>query len=250
LISISVLVAACGGGTGAETTAPETTGSGGGGEVERPEPTSTTSSVEEEETGSEAAEAASGGDAGNGECTITVTGDIEDTIIYPQSVFTFSSDYWASEEQKRDIVEFLGEDNVGGSYEDLVARGEPFVGWFLYNCVDPEDAGAGVIVLPTNETSSDQFPMGPGTYEVTGGLFDTTGPEATVITSFAVTTEEQFEPVPGSGELVISRWDTEALEGTIGFDAVESFAEGEAREVNVMVEFTVQCSPGFHGVCS
>ena len=187
--------------------------------------------------------------SGDGECTITVTGDLEETIVHPQSVFSFTTEYWATEEDLRDTVEFLGEDNAGGSYEELVARGEPIIGWFLYNCVDPDDLGTGVIVLPTNETTSDQFPMGPGTYEVSGGLFDTTGPAATVISSFSATAEEQFGPVPGSGELVISRWDLQALEGTVAFDAVEAFPEGDPRTVNVKVEFTVVCSPQIHSAC-
>jgi hypothetical protein len=192
---------------------------------------------------------AGGEEIEGGECTITVSGDVEDTIVYPQSVFTFTSDYWATEDELREIVEFMGEDNVGRSYDELVSRGEPIIGWFIYNCVDPDDPAGGVIVLPTNGTSPQQFPMGPGTYEVSGGLFDATGPVATVISNFGVSSEEQFDPVPGSGELTISRWDTEALEGTITFDGVESFAEGEPREINVMVEFTVMCSPVFHSAC-
>ena len=75
------------------------------------------------------------------------------------------------------------------------------------------------------------------------------GPAATAITNFGVSAEEQFDPVPASGELVITRCDTEALEGTLNFDGVESFAEDEPREITVKVEFTVTCSPQFHSIC-
>jgi hypothetical protein len=243
LISLSLVVAACGGATESETTGAAAS------DEESPVLTSTTIPAQEVETGSVTTHVVSGGETGGGECTITVTGGVEDTIVHAQSVFTFTSDHWTSEEDLRELVEFMGEDNVGGSYEEMVERGEPIVGWFLYNCVDPDDPSSGVIVYATNETGPDQFPMGPGTYEVSGGLFDAVGPVATVVSNFGVSAEEQFDPVPGSGELVISRWDTETLEGTIAFDGIESFAEGEPREINVMVEFTVICSPQFHSAC-
>jgi hypothetical protein len=249
LAVIAVVVAACGGGgdagaSGDSTTEPVIE------DEESTETTSTTIQSDDDDGGSDTSEAAAETSSGDGECTITVTGDLEETHVFPQSVFTFTSDHWATEDELREIIEFLGEDNTEGSYEELVARGEPIVGWFIYNCVDPDDLGKGVLVLPTNETTPDQFPMGPGTYEVTGGLFDATGTPGTVISSFGMDDEELFGTVDGSGELVISRWDTEALEGTVTFDAVEAFVEDEPREINVAVDFTVMCQPGFHSGCS
>lgn len=153
VIAIVFMVTACNGAT-TDTDGSSPSESSGGSQTSQTDDSlaggadTTEAATETTET---SAPVSGGGDGG--ECTINVSGDLEETIVYPQSAFTFASDYWASEEELREVIEFFGEDNSGGSYEEIVASGEPILGWFMFNCVDPDDPGSGVVVLPTNDTT-------------------------------------------------------------------------------------------------
>jgi hypothetical protein len=230
--AVALLLVACGGdGTGDDGTEPtsETTAPAGG------ETTTTTPDEDPPDSGG------GGGSGTGGECTITVTGDREDSWTFPQSQYTFLSDRWASEDELRETVEFLGEDAAGGTYDEIVARGEPILGWFFYNCVDPENLELGVLAYPTNATTGDDLPMGPGTYPISGGLLGADGPAGTMSASINLGDDTVFGLVEDSGEVVITHWDLERLEGTISFDAGELFTE-DGETISVHVEFTVVCS--------
>jgi hypothetical protein len=244
-LTVALVVSACGGDSSEPTDSSTTEESGAASDSTTATDAVSTTPADEQDEEQEQTETSGESNIDGLGCTITVTGDLEETIEYPDSQIL--SDYWSSEDELRDYVEFLGEDIAEGSYEELVARGEPIFGWFILTCFDPQDPGPGVQVFHTNATTSDQFPMGPGTYPVSGGLFDAVGPAGSVITNFALTVEEQFDPVPDSGEMVISRWDTSKLEGVITFDGVESLTEDAPRMVSVVVDFAFECAPTHTG---
>jgi len=245
-LTIALIASACGGDSGEPTASSPTGETSDAANPTSTMGTSTTSVDEAEEDPETTEETSSGSNTGGIGCAVTVSGDVDQTLDYPDSQFL--SDHWSSEEELRDYVEFLGEDIAEGTYDELVARGEPIVSWFLLTCFDPQDPGPGVQVFHTNATNRDQFPMEPATYPVSGGLFDANGPAGTVTTNLNLTLDDQFAPVPDSGEMVISRWDSSRLEGVLTFDGVETFPEGDARVVSVEVDFVFDCAPT-HTAC-
>lgn len=207
---------------------------------EEPQPDITTTVPPEEAPSDEAPEELA---ATAGSCTITITGDRDEVITYPQSFYSLTSDHWTSEDELRQLLELFESEE---SLEDIVARGEPAFTFFALNCVDPDEPGDGVVVTHTNATTRDQLPMGAANYPVSGGLFDADGPAATVIAAFSIG-EELYGTVEGSGALAITRWDLEKVEGRLTFDAVEIFAEGTPLEITVTVEFSFSCTAQFSG---
>lgn len=222
---VLLLGAACGGEAG--NTTPTTAGGGDNRAV-------TTTSVAEGNTSTTESEREVG------ECTITLTGDRTNTLTFPQSQFSLSTDYWLTDDELQGVLDFL-DDESGDTLEDYAARGEPVLAWLLLNCVDPDDLQSGVLVANTNDNTNDDFPMGPGTYPVSGGLFSADGPTRTVIANLGLG-EEIYGTVEGSGELVISRWDRDRLQGTLTFHASEAFAEGAPLEVDVRMVFDYRCT--------
>jgi hypothetical protein len=186
------------------------------------------------------------GETSPGTCTVVLTGDREETWTFPQAITSFSTDYWLSEEDLRETVEFLGEDITGGSYEDLVARGEAIITWLQVACSDPDNLIQGALVAPTNATRASDLPMGPGTYPISGGLFDADGPAGTMIADVTVNEDELYGTVAGSGALEITRWDLERIEGTYTFAARQAFAD-EPMEIDVAVTFSFGCASWFSG---
>jgi len=225
--TLATLVAACAGGT---TTAP-------------PGTTGTTGAA------TTAATAAPAGTKVAGECTITVTGDREETLTFAQSIYSFSSDHWIGEDELRGTVEALGEDIAGGSFEEITARGEPVITFFSVSCADPDNLIQGVTATHTNGTLVGAFPEAPGSYPITGGLFNAGGTPGTVIADFSYGDDELYRTIPDSGTLDITRWDSEAVEGSLSFSAEESFVEGNPRRVTVTVGFSFLCDGWFSG-CS
>lgn len=235
---VVILIGAGCGGDGGSTT-QQTDGGGGGNSgttTAQPAASTTVGSV-----GS-----GSGASADVGECTITLTGDRNDTFTFPQSQFSLSTDYWMTDDDLQGVLDFL-DDESGDTLEDYVARGEPVLAWLLLNCVDPDDLQYGLLVANTNDNTNDDFPMGPGTFPVSGGLFSADGPTGTVIASLGLG-EEIYGTVEGSGELVISRWDRDRLEGTVTFHATEAFSEGDPLEVDVRMVFDYRCAV-WHSIC-
>jgi hypothetical protein len=231
---LAVLAAACGGGTsspnsdgGATTVASQSTTSPESGDGATP---ATTTGV------------VAGGD--DGSCTVTTSGDRQDSWTFPQAVTSFSTDYWLSEENLRETVEFLGEDIAGGSYDELVARGEPIITLLSISCSDPDNLIQGVLVTPGNATRAADLPMGPGSYPISGGLFDAGEvPAGAMIADFSVNEDELYGTLPDSGSLEITRWDLDRIEGSVSFDARQSFVDTDPKQVSVAVEFSFRC-PG------
>lgn len=232
---LSLVVAACGGGGDpiADTAgaAPDT----------EPGAVVTTPVTTEATVGTVDAGAPAGGT-----CTITITGDREETWTFGQSVYSVASDHWMSEDELRGTVEALGTEIAGGTYEELVDRGDPIITFLSTGCVNPDDLIHGATVTHTNLTKSSDLPMGPGTYPIIGGFFDASGPAASVIAEFAVSADELYGTVAGSGSLEITHWDLDRIEGSLSFDAVESFVDAP-REITVSVTFSYECKGWFSG---
>lgn len=181
-----------------------------------------------------------------GECTIVVTGEREGTWTFPQSIYSISTDYWMSEDELRETVEFLGEDIAGGSYDELVERGEPVITFLSVGCSNADNLIEGGTVTHTNATLASDLPMGPGSYPIVGGFFDADGPASTVIGEFSLSNDEMYNTVGDSGSLEITKWDMGAIEGSFSFDAVEAFVD-DPREIRVTVEFSYVCPGWFTG---
>lgn len=115
-LTIAVIASACGGGSTEPTDTNPTAVSSDATTPTTPMSTTTVAELEgepDEETGTTEAPSAEGSNTGSSGCTIRVSGDVEETIEYPDSVFL--SDHWSSEEELREYVEFMGEDILEGT---------------------------------------------------------------------------------------------------------------------------------------
>ncbi|MCJ7781532.1 MAG: hypothetical protein MUQ27_11980 [Acidimicrobiia bacterium] len=150
-----------------------------------------------------------------------------------------ATDYWFSDEALREAVEELG-----GSYDEFVEKGEPlvsFLGIYCSESVDPMEPGQGVDVRATNATRAADLPMGPGSYAVVGGgtAMDD-GPAGTMVADVTVIDDEIYETIADSGSLEITRWDIQGIEGSFSFASREMFAENP-KEIEVTVQFLLVC---------
>lgn len=238
-LALTMVLIACGSETGVSVAAPGTT--------TQPAIATTAArqaAVDTTPAGQDAP--ASGNGGGDGECIVTVTGDREDTWTFAQSVYSVSTDHWMSEQELRDTVAALGEDVVGANYEELVAQGKPVVTFLSLSCVDPDQLLQGASVSHSDATTGADFPMGPGSYPITGGLLDGDLPAGTLFADFNVDSDELYGTVAGSGSLEITRWDMSRIEGSYAFDAVEAFVDSP-RQVRVSVTFSFACAGWFSG---
>jgi hypothetical protein len=197
-------------------------------------------------TDATAVPATGGDDVKRGSCTVTVTGDRAESWTFEQSVYSFSTDYWMDEEELRGTVEALGEEIAGGTYEEIVGRGEPIVTFLSISCANPDNLIEGAVVTHTNATHASDLPMGPGNYPISGGLLDAAGPAGTMTADFSVSNEELYQTVADSGTLTIAAWDHNRIEGSFAFTAREAFVDAP-REVQVAVTFSFVCEETITG---
>jgi hypothetical protein len=237
-LALTMVLFACGSDAGEPVAPPEDT---------RQSAVATTAAGQVEvDTSAAGGDTTPGTGGGGGECTVTVTGDREDTWTFAQSVYSVSTDHWMSEEELRETVAALGEDVFGASYEELAARGEPVVTFLSLSCVDPDQLLQGASVSHSNATTKADFPMGPGSYPIAGGLLAGDIPAGTMFADFNADSDELYGTVAGSGSLEITRWDLARIEGSYSFDATEAFADNP-RQVRVSVTFSFACAGWFSG---
>lgn len=238
-LALTLVLLACGARTGEPVSSPETTDQDTVATTPADQATVTTTVAGKDTPSS--------GDSGSGgECTVTVSGDRDDTWTFAQSVYSVSTDHWMSEQELRETVAALGEDVVGASYEELVARGEPVITFLSLSCVDPDELLQGASVSHSNATTRADFPMGPGSYPIAGGLLAGDIPPGTLFADFNVDSDELYGTVAESGSLEITRWDLARIEGSYAFDAVESFVD-DPKKVRVSVTFSFGCAGWFSG---
>ncbi len=178
---------------------------------------------------------------GSSECTVEITGDSEETWTFEASAnrVGIATDYWFSDDAIREAVEELG-----GSYDEFIEKGEPLVAVLGVYCSasnDPMDPGHGVHVRATNATRATDLPMGPGNYAIVGGgtVIDD-GPAGMVVADVTMIGDELYETIADSGLLAIDRWDIEGIEGSFSFTALEMFSEDQ-KEIGVTVQFSIAC---------
>lgn len=237
LLAVLLLTAAaCGGGSAADSTATPPPGQ---------DTTGTTTTTTAGSSGP-----SQGAIDSIGTCTITITGDVEETATYEMSPNSFNSDHWLSDDQLRDSFDFMAEVYPESSFEERWDAGIPILTLFQLRCADPEDmsSGPGVGVITSDNNKRDDFPMGPGTHPVAGfTIFEVHGPAGTVQADLTMGDVISFRPHPDSGNLVIERRDRSRLVGHITFDASENFT-ADGREVSVRMEFDIRCG-GAHLGC-
>ena len=181
-----------------------------------------------------------------GECTVVVTGDREDTWTFDAGTnrVGIATDYWFSDEALQAAVEELG-----GSYDEFVAKGEPLVSFLSIWCSesdDPVEPGQGVDVRATNATRAADLAMGPGSYPIAGGGgVINEGPAGTMVADVMLIEDEIYETIADSGSLEISRWDMAGIEGSFSFAALEMFVE-DPKELKVAVQFSLSCETPWH----
>jgi hypothetical protein len=222
LLMAAALVAACGGGSDDGDDGGDGTGDGAASAT----PTSTVSD------GGDASDG--GGTAGDGECTVTMSGAMDESWTYPQAVTSFSTDYWLSDDALEAVADVSEE-----SFDDQMARGAQIVTLFQLSCTDPTTFTDGVYMAVTNDTTRSEIPMEAGSYAITGGLVDATGPTGTVFAEAVFDSDETWETVPGSGGLEIASWESGDIEGTLSFDA---HPRSDATQ-------TLHVEASFHFVC-
>ena len=235
-VSLIVMTAACGGdGDGpVETTVQtaEPSATDGAAASGAPDDVTTT-------TSGETATSPPQGNVDAGTCMVSVSGDVEESWTFEQNPTSFSSDYWLSEETLREIAAEFDED-----YDELVAAGKPALLLFQVACQDASDNLTGVLFTQANEATTNDVPMGPGTYPISDSLLGDVPTEFGA--SFAPNGDDLFAAVPGTGAVEITHWDTTRIEGSAAFDAVERFADSP-REVHVELTFRYVCTDFYTG---
>ena len=235
--SIGLLSVGCStdNGTGAETPdVSETVTATSESATAAPETTTTTEATDESNPDE-------GAQPGSSECTVVITGDHEDTWVFDSGANSvgIATDYWFSDETIREAVEELG-----GSYDDFVEKGEPLVAFLGIYCSasdDPMDPGHGAGLRSTDATRATDLPMGPGSYPIVGdGTVIDDGAAGAVIADVTLIGDEIYETVADSGILDIARWDIEGIEGSLSFAAREMFSS-DPKEIHVAVQFSVIC---------
>ena len=182
-----------------------------------------------------------GAQPGSSECTVVITGDHEETWVFESGANSvgIATDYWFSDDAIRGAIEELG-----GSYDDFVEKGEPLVAFLGIYCSasdDPMDPGHGAGVRATNATRATDLPMGPGSYPIVGdGTVIDDGAAGAVIADVTLVGDELYETVTDSGVLDIARWDIEGIEGSFSFVAREMFSS-DPKEIDVAIQFSVTC---------
>ncbi len=210
-------------------------------------PTETAGGSQAPATPAETTTTAVSGSAGGGSCTVTVSGDLELELSFDQSIYSMNSDYWTSEEDLRGVVETLGVDIAGGTYDELVANGKPIVTFLALSCQDPDNLVEGALATHTNATLRSDLPMGPGYYPIIDGMAGADGAAGSIIAGFGLADDSLFQTTADSGSLEITRWDRSEIDGSLNFDAEEIFAE-TPRKIHVAVEFSFRCGP-WHSGC-
>jgi len=177
---------------------------------------------------------------GEGGCTVTVTGGEERQWEGADDAYAFTTDYWYTEEELREQYDFFATED-SPPFEEVLASGEPISALFLFNCsvsgAEPSDS---ISLFPSNATTRAYLPFGPGTYEISGGFFDAAEAPPGVFSAFYSPNNDDLWGQEGTGELVITRWDHERIQGTFTFMAEERLVD-DPRQVLVEGTFDLTC---------
>lgn len=155
------------------------------------------------------------GDPAAGNCSVTIAGDETLTIQGNGGEAAVASVHW------------FGED-------------EPEIAALLLNCLDRTDPGRSVVLTPSQDTTAEDVPMGPGSYPIPESDAGLNPGEfrATVNTGSA-----RYN-VSSAGTLEITSFDERGVAGTFSFVAREAQAEGEPGRISVTGRFDFACTGG------
>ncbi|MBI5158075.1 MAG: hypothetical protein HZA58_08715 [Acidimicrobiia bacterium] len=214
LLGVAMVAGACGdddGGLVSTTAGPVTTAGGG--------TTATTPST-----------------VGGG-CTVEVTGDATATWTGPNDLSAFTSDYWYTEDELEQQFGMFGDPTEGTFDETLAAGGQIFT-FFLFNCSGPN--GELVNLTVSADATRADFPFGPGTYAITGGMFSGDEMGADEFSMLFAMNDTDVWGLDGAGTVTIAEWNGSRLAGSFTFNARESFVD-TPRHLAVTGSFEVTC---------
>ncbi len=172
-----------------------------------------------------------------GGCTVEVTGDVTTSWTGPNDLSAFTTDYWYTEEELEQQFGMFG-DTTEGTFDEVLAAGGQIFTFFLFNCSGPNGELVNLSVS-TNATRAD-FPFGPGTYAITGGMFSGDEMGANEFSMLFAINDTDVWGLDGTGTVTIASWDGSRLTGTFAFDAAESFVT-TPRHLSVSGAFEVTC---------
>lgn len=180
-------------------------------------------------------------------CAITLTGARDEAWTYPQTIETFTTDYWFSDAYLEAVADTSEE-----SFDAQMAQSAQIVTLLRIACVDSGTitsqgtylAGRdGVNVAATSGTTRADIPAGPGSYAVAEGRLKLNGAAGTMFTEVVFEGDGRYETVPESGSLEIETWTSDHIEGSVTFDAV--LRGDPAQMLHVEVTFAFGCQPWF-----
>ncbi|HSM02089.1 MAG TPA: hypothetical protein VK960_06630 [Acidimicrobiia bacterium] len=177
---------------------------------------------------------------GDGGCAVTVTGGEERQWEGADDAYAFTTDYWYTEEELREQYDFFATED-SPPFEEVLASGESITALFLFNCtVSGGEVSDSISLFPSNATTRANLPFGPGTYEIGGGVLDAGEAPPGVFSAFYSPNSDDLWGQEGTGELVITRWDHERIQGTFSFTAEERLVD-DPRQVLVEGTFDLTC---------
>lgn len=182
------------------------------------------------------------GDDEYGSCSATVSGDVSAEWTGNGGAAAVGTDYWYTEDELREQYEFFGDESR--SFDDVYASGEPITALLLLNC---GTSAPSVSFYPSNATTKDHVPFGPGSYEIAGGgdILGSADAEPGVFTALLSLDDDAVWGSTG-GTFEITEWNAEHIAGTFSFGITEGFAD-PARTAQVDGTFDFRC---FATACS
>jgi hypothetical protein len=144
----------------------------------------------------------------------------------------------------RSLAELGNEDASDEELDRLVDESmaeDPRLFILIINCYNGNEFT--VSLNPSVDATYADVPFEPGTYTIAGGSAIGSDASSTEFTAL-VTIGDGLYDLSEPGQLVISRWDEEGIEGSFSFAATESFAEGAPKNVSVEAKFEFDCVGG------
>jgi hypothetical protein len=169
---------------------------------------------------------------------VTITGDIELEWEGSDNSSAIGTDHWLSEDERREILEALGNDD--DEIDEFIEEGRPIISVLVLNCTG-DGTNENITLLPSGDTTLHDVPQGEGVYPIADGLLGGTAEPGGFSVFFAVEDEGLIATASGEGELVITHWDDERIEGEFTFGIEESFATGDPRTAQVHGTFEFTC---------
>ncbi len=208
-----------------------------------PPTTDETSAPETDATSAPTTEPAADASGDRG-CHVDVTGGLEVSWDSPDDNAAITTDYWYSEEELLQQIEFLAEEGTDPATElaNALETGEPIFSLLLMNCSEPD--GGSLSFTHSSATTRSAMPMAAGSYPISGGfLSGADSPSGTISVLVVMPGEAEADAIwvpEGEGTFEITSWDNAAIEGTFTFPVAESLVDAP-RQATVNGTFAYTC---------